>query len=239
MHHPHSAGHLDRAMISANALRGRISDFPAPEWILDSGAFTQLSTHGCFVDTPREYACAIKRWARCGDLKAAVTQDYMCEPWVLDSLGNTVIQHQRRTVARYDAICSELANCGSGIYLMPVLQGWQPDDYADHIKMYSYRLRPNAWVGVGSVCKRNSSPADVLYILRTIKKARPDLRLHGFGVKATALRFPGVRDLLHSADSMAWSYAARKQGRDANDPAEAVRWTRQLMQPKHDAPLFR
>ena len=32
---------------------------------------------------------------------------------------------------------------------------------------------------------------------------------------------PGVRGLLWSADSMAWSYSARKQGRDPNDWREA------------------
>lgn len=29
---------------------------------------------------------------------------------------------------------------------------------------------------------------------------------------------------LHSADSMAWSFAARRQGRNANDWREAMRW---------------
>jgi hypothetical protein len=34
--------------------------------------------------------------------------------------------------------------------------------------------------------------------------------------------------MLHSADSMAWSFAARKQGRNANDWREAVRWTQNI-----------
>jgi hypothetical protein len=33
-----------------------------------------------------------------------------------------------------------------------------------------------------------------------------------------------VFDLLHTADSMAWSYSARKQGRNGNDWREAKRW---------------
>ena len=47
-------------------------------------------------------------------------------------------------------------------------------------------------------------------------------RLHGFGAKLTALQSQEVRGLLHSADSMAWSFAARKAGRDANSWREAA-----------------
>jgi hypothetical protein len=50
---------------------------------------------------------------------------------------------------------------------------------------------------------------------------RPDLRLHGFGVKKTSLLSVAVRMLLATADSMAWSFSARKQGRNANDWREA------------------
>jgi hypothetical protein len=62
--------------------------------------------------------------------------------------------------------------------------------------------------------------------LSAIKAERPDLRLHGFGVKTTSLRVQAIRDLLWSADSMAWSFSARKQGRRANDWQEAKRFER-------------
>ena len=61
-------------------------------------------------------------------------------------------------------------------------------------------------------------------MLSLIQEARPDLRLHGFGLKATALEFAPIREMLHTADSMAWSFAARKQGRDGNDWREAKGW---------------
>jgi hypothetical protein len=35
--------------------------------------------------------------------------------------------------------------------------------------------------------------------------------LHGFGIKTTSLLWADVRDNLYSADSMAWSFAARMQ----------------------------
>lgn len=43
-----------------------------------------------------------------------------------------------------------------------------------------------------------------------------------FGLKLTALARPDICALLHTADSMAWSYSARKQGRDGNDWREAM-----------------
>jgi fatty acid desaturase len=50
---------------------------------------------------------------------------------------------------------------------------------------------------------------------------RPTYLLHGFGLKKTSLQEPVIRDLLHTADSMAWSFAARREGRNANDWREA------------------
>lgn len=104
---------------------------------------------------------------------------------------------------------------------MPVLQGYAPSDYLRHVNMYGDRLKSGMWVGIGSVCKRNGDPEAIVEVLMAVHSLRPDLRYHGFGVKQTALQHPGVRDLLATADSMAWSFAARKQGRDGNSWKEA------------------
>jgi hypothetical protein len=101
------------------------------------------------------------------------------------------------------------------------LQGFTPDDYVSHLRQYGGRLECGAWVGVGSVCKRNGDPRAILDVLVAIKSVRPDLQLHGFGLKTIALRWGTIRALLFSADSMAWSFAARKQGRNGNDYREA------------------
>ena len=60
-------------------------------------------------------------------------------------------------------------------------------------------------VGLGSVCRRQST-AEIAVIVTEL--ARRGLRLHGFGVKTGGLHLYGHR--LTSADSMAWSYAARR-----------------------------
>ena len=64
-------------------------------------------------------------------------------------------------------------------------------------------------------------PEQVVRVLEVIHRERPDLRLHGFGVKRTSLAHSAVRELLTTADSMAWSYNARKNGRNNHDWREA------------------
>lgn len=226
LHQPSDAKHFDAAFISINRIRGRKSHFAVGDWIMDSGAFSTILTNGGYPNSVEDYAAQIKRWAGCGNLLAAVAQDYMCEPAMLQITGLTIAEHQRLTIERYDA----LAACDTGgIYIMPVLQGYRPEDYQAHLATYGDRLALGAWVGVGSVCKRNGKISVIEAVLLAIKKVRPDLRLHGFGLKTTALSSGLVQKLLHTADSMAWSFAARKAGRNANDWREAKAWTDRIL----------
>jgi len=223
LHHPSDAWPFLRSMISVNQLRQRKSGFRVNQWILDSGAFTELSTHGRYRQSTAQYAEEIKRWSECGILHAAVTQDYMCEPFILEKTGLTIRDHQRLTIDRYVA----LRDATSSAYVMPVLQGYTPQDYLEHIDLYGELLGPQAWVGVGSVCKRNGNPDAIEDVLMGIKNVRPDLRLHGFGIKLTALQRPTVRELFYSSDSMAWSLDGRLpkgKGINPNDPREALRY---------------
>lgn len=196
-------------MVSMVALRGRVSDFKVGTWVLDSGAFTQIARRGAFEQSPEEYIQQIKRWSRCGELLTAVSQDYMCEPFVLARTGLSVGEHQQLTVERYHQLVSLAAGIGLQTPIMPVLQGFSIPDYLACLQLYGNTLTIGQWVGVGSVCRRNGNPSEIANILRSIKLLRPDLRLHGFGLKQLALENETVRDLLYSCDSMAWSYPAR------------------------------
>ncbi len=233
LHQPSDAQHTDAAFVSVNRLKTRKSDFEVSDWIMDSGAFTTILTHGDYPEPPAVYAAHIRRWSKCGTLLAAVAQDYMCESHMLKITGKTIAEHQRLTIERYDGL---LACDTAGVYILPVLQGYAPADYVEHIRQYGARLAHGAWVGVGSVCKRNGNVGAIEAVLLAIKRERPDLRLHGFGLKSTALGSRLVRELLETADSMAWSFAARKQGRNANDYREAVSFKARIdeQRPEHD-----
>ena len=225
MHLPYLANNFEQTFISVNVLRRRKSDFQVNSWIMDSGAFTEISTFGAYRTKVEDYGKLIDRWSLCGNMELAVSQDYMCEPFILQKTGMNVTQHQQLTIERY----KELLEQNTLTTILPVLQGYQPQEYVNHLKMYGCLLKENMRVGVGSVCKRNSKPQQIANVLEAIKQERPDLMLHGFGLKTTALLDNYICSLLYSADSMAWSFAARREHRNPNGLEEAKKFEQRIL----------
>ena len=223
IHKPHLASQLPRAMVSLNVLLNRKSDFLVNDWMLDSGAFTRIMSGQGHLPLG-EYAGQITRWSSCGTLKAAVCQDFMCEPVALASTGLDVEAHQTLTTQNYLDLRAQVHH----VYIMPVIQGWLPSEYAQHTRDLSPHLPDGTWVGVGSVCKRQKVKGIMSRILTSILDVRPDLRLHGFGVKATALQLADVASRFYSVDSMAWSYAGRFKDHRANDVSMALEWAQRI-----------
>lgn len=202
-------------------------------WALDSGGFTELSTHGSWDHgpTPREYAARIRRYREeIGSLAWAAPQDWMCEPFITAKTGLTETEHQRRTVGNF----IDLRALDPGV--IPVIQGHV--DYLACVRMYAdagVDLAAEPVVGLGSVCRRQGT-RETARIITELCDAVPGIRLHGFGIKTTGLRHYGTR--LHSSDSMAWSYAARRSPRlpecgghknCANCPRFAFRWRERVL----------
>jgi hypothetical protein len=118
--------------------------------------------------------------------------------------GLSVAEHLHRTVENY----LTLRRLAPHLPVIPVVQGWRLPDYMDCLDLYrsaGVDLAALPRVGLGSVCRRQST-AEIAVIVTEL--ARRGLRLHGFGVKTGGLHLYG--HLLTSADSMAWSYAARR-----------------------------
>mgnify|MGYP001239396220 CR=1 FL=1 len=143
------------AMISANYLKKRkMNDFNAEDcpWILDSGAFSQITdpkNMGDFEMSPREYVALAKRFEHNGNLQCIVSQDYMCEPEVIELLTkmgyrkpglNWVRKHQEKTVERFVEVRDEAIRQELTVPVMPVLQGWEVRDYVEHFKAYEELL---------------------------------------------------------------------------------------------------
>lgn len=175
-------------------------------WLLDSGAFSQINLHGKFILSPKQYARLAQQCAeQTGNLIGAVIQDWMCEPFILIKTDKTIWEHQRLAVESY----CELRYYAPDINWIPVLQGYYTEDYLAHLALYNEYgddLREVSLVGVGSICRRQST-SEAERILVTLGEL--GLRLHGFGLKELALRRIGA--YLESADSMAWSFRARKE----------------------------
>lgn len=180
----------------------------AVPWALDSGGFTELSMHGRWTLSPTTYADAVRRYRdEIGNLDWAAPQDWMCEPWITAKTGLSVAEHQRRTVGNY----LDLRATDASIPVVPVLQGWTLADYERCADLYEHAgidLTVEPVVGLGSVCRRQAT-GEAAHIVNTL--ATRGYRLHGFGFKTRGLT--ACADQLASADSLAWSYDARRSPR--------------------------
>ena len=175
-------------------------------WAQDSGGFTELSMYGEWITNSSDYVALTRRFKdEVGMMEWAAPQDWMCEPFMLAKTRSSVESHQRRTVLNYVG----LMEMAPDVPWIPVLQGWMPSDYLRCIDLYmTYRvdLTKCATVGVGSICRRQG---EVRIALLLDELARNGLRLHGFGIKLKGLEL--AAQSLYSADSMAWSYSARRE----------------------------
>lgn len=212
--------------ISVNTLgayKGRGEEWPIAKrggcrapWALDSGGFTELKHHGNHRLDSDIYGGMVTRFMDEYTMippDFAAIQDFMCEPWVISGgtfkgqtfvgTGLTVRDHLELTVMSYCYLAEEFYF----IPWMPTLQGYTLDDYLLCEQMYldaGVDLAGARRVGLGSVCRREAT-AEIEQIVNTF--AGRGYRLHGFGVKTDGLKRYGPR--LASADSMAWSTAAR------------------------------
>lgn len=200
-------------------------------WALDSGGFSELAKHGRWTVAAAEYVAEVRRYAdEIGRLEWAACMDWMCEPDVRRQTGLSVAEHQRRTVDSYLELCA----LAPELPWAPVLQGWTMGEYEDHLELYArcgVDLRAAPVIGVGSVCRRQAHGRSV-FLLDQL--SREGLRLHAFGFKRAGLR--ALRDFdslgagndaggVVSADSMAWSFHARREGGGRqNDLGFALDW---------------
>jgi len=171
---------------------------------IDSGAFTELSREGRFTFTAQSYVDLVRRYREKNTLAWATIMDWMCEPFITAKTGKTIREHQQRTLDSFFSLTA----LATEINWIPVLQGFHYDDYFDHARQYEAAgvdLRKLYPVGLGSICRRQGT-YEAEEIIHGLWKA--GYHLHAFGMKLTGLI--RVARYLTSADSMAWSFNARK-----------------------------
>jgi hypothetical protein len=209
----HEPGWLKRAPFRLCVARQRLwrDGRSVPEarspWMLDSGAYMTQRLHGGWTVTPDEYLAIIRR-ARdeIGNLEWAAPMDWPCEPEIRARTGKTTLAHQHLTSQNV----IDLKMKDPALPIKYVLQGWEPEDWARHAEMYasppySIDLSREDVVGVGGLCRMQ----DTDKAGQVLKHLEPfGLSLHGFGFKMQGLVKYG--DKFTRADSLAWSYNARK-----------------------------
>lgn len=201
--------------VSRTTLLPRKNFYPAQmDWGLDSGAFTELLKYGRWTIPPRQYAdFCLRCQDQIGRMDFCSIQDWMCEQQIIDGgwisgaqapgTKLSLLDHQRRTVDSY----LELKSLEPGLPWLPVLQGFTEEDYFRCHRMYADAGvdLTGMWVGIGSVCRRQGTN-EIAAVLKSLSSL--NMRMHGFGVKVAGLAKSAA--YLYSADSMAWSYGARR-----------------------------
>mgnify|MGYP003340533746 FL=1 len=180
-------------MVSLNRLPTSKTYQANTDWFCDSGGFTELQQHGRWRTSPSEHIDRCRHAQRFGRMIYCSPQDWMCEPAVIQGgsigllkfagTGLTVAAHQHLTVENFLHLRSEAPD----VPFIPVLQGWEVDDYhrcADLYEAAGVDLRSESLVGVGSVCRRQSL-REATVIMSTLSER--GYRLHGFGFKQAGI----------------------------------------------------
>lgn len=197
----HKAGWLTRTevplFVSRRTLCNRKSLPRAMgRWALDSGGFTELNMFGRWETSARQYADEATRFMHeIGGLDFAAIQDWMCEPFVIEGTGKSVREHQQLSIQSW----IELRELAPAVPWLPVLQGWEIEDYLEHLEQYRRAgtdLATLPIVGVGSVCRRQGTD-EAVQLFTELNAA--GIKCHAFGFKLTGLR--ACSRLLASADS--------------------------------------
>lgn len=197
-------------LVSANAFfRHRQQRFrrPAPDLFggldvaLDSAGFVAMVKYGDYPWSVSQYVELAKShpwtwWA---------SMDFCCEPEIAPNRAE-VLSRVRRTVDMLAEVKAEAA-FQRATAPMPVLQGWNPDDYLRCAEMMGDL--PNL-VGLGSVCRRHEDgPTGVITVIRELHAALPpNVRVHLFGVKGPAAARLRGHPRVASVDSAAWDREA-------------------------------
>jgi hypothetical protein len=205
-------------------------------WALDSGAFTELTRHGTWRITDRQWAEEIRRYRdEIGQLTFAAGLDWLCAPPVLERTGRSLEHHLDATVGSFLALRAEL-----GPLVIPTVQGWELADYDRCVAKYEAAgidLTREPLVGVGSLAGSHRELLDIAEICGWLGELGI-ARLHAWGVHSDKLT--AVTHRVISADSSFWSQRGTRRRPRADCPHGgrhegnclrfALEWREQVLQ---------
>jgi hypothetical protein len=181
---------------------------------LDSAGFVATRRYGAYPWTVHAYLdlCAAYPW------RYFAAMDYCVEPEIAGDRA-TVLDRISMTVHSLFECRRFAIDRGIGDRLMPVVQGWDPSDYARCLSRMRGAVEEAPILGVGSVCRRPAhGPNGVVAIVDRIHDELGSLpiRLHLFGVKSDAASILRDHPRVASLDSQAYGVQARVLAREGN-----------------------
>ena len=176
-----------------------------PELFIDCGGFFSSLKSGRYTSSDQEYLEYVRKWQP----KAWALRDYPCEPQLLQLRGRSAQENVLRTVDHHRSLITLAEDQGLQDTAVPVLQGWTVEDYLYCLDRFRDEGLVRDYMAIGSVCRRGQI-GQIVKIVTAIRRELPGwVRLHGFGLKYTALKERAIWDALYSVDSGAWDYEAR------------------------------
>ena len=170
---------------------------------VDSGGYSFILGKGEYTTTNKEYLEYVEKHQP----ELFALRDYPCEPDVLEEHDRTVEEHQEMTIEKHKELRELMKEFDIKSKPLSVIQGWEIEDYLDHIERMKEEDLITEHIGIGSICRRGQDE-EIRRIILEVNKALPDYcKIHAFGVKSNILRFAEVCEVLHSADSMAYEYS--------------------------------
>lgn len=179
--------------------------YPYERLFIDSGGFFSSMQAGNYTKSDNEYL----KYVMAMNPAFFALRDFPCEPELLKKHNRSVRQHIDMTVENHCHLLDLLPDYDIDATPIPVLQGWSVEDYLYCIDLFRERGLITEYMAIGSVCRR-TGVNEIRRIIISIKDNLPaGTKLHGFGVKLTALYDMTIWKALYSVDSGAWDYVAR------------------------------
>ena len=196
--------YVDKVMLSENFIR-RLKhpwDVKIP-LMLDSGAYSLILAHGTYPFPLIDYANDIRIWQP----SVAWTMDYPCEPSIRAKWNFTPREAQTKTnentIELNDKFQAGVAS---------VVQGYELSDYLENLDLVKERGLLTERLGIGTLCRRGQNE-QITEIVKAIYDNVPGwIKLHGFGMKISALRTEASQ-YLYSTDSSAWAWDWQQKGK--------------------------
>ena len=176
---------------------------------LDSAGFVATRAYGGFpwsIDAYMDLAEAFP-------FRRVASLDYCTEHEIAGDR-EEVLDRVSRTIRANRDCLAQAATRGLLDRFMPVIQGRRREDYERCVDALWPVMVPGAVIGVGSMCRREiAGPEGVVAIFEHLDRILPStVRLHGFGVKGSALPYlTPLAPRIASIDSQAFGGSARRE----------------------------
>ena len=187
-------------------------------WFLDSGGFSFLSEWKKYPFSIDDYAQIINKKKP----NFAATMDYPCEP-ELNIVYKTKNHSNSFSMSVNDRIDMTVKNAVSLVdnygfnntIIVPVIQGWNIEEYKYCIDMYHKYDLITDYMAFGSMCRRVSikEAKQLVTKLTSYLMKFGDVKHHFFGFKISFLKDLAIQSRVYSFDTSAWTFNTNQRGR--------------------------